>query len=366
MTRTSSTDSVSRRRFLIGASAAGVVGVAGCTSESDTGNSGGSGGSNGSGSGNQLSGPVELSGSSTVYPLANAVAGQFQQEHPEVSVNVRKTGTGGGFQQFFCQGRSDLNNASRPITDQEQQLCSDNGIDPVELKVATDAVTVAVNNEADFVDCVTVEELAQIWSADGATTWSDVRPEWPDKEIQRYGAAETSGTYDYFNETILGEDAEHTQDYQATERDNSIVQGVTDSQYAIGYFGFAYYSENTDRVKALAIDDGDGQCVKPSLETAKSGAYQPLSRPLFTYASTESLRNKQQVAEFTRYFIQQSTSRSLVADQIGYVPNTEGTKQEQLQKIEQAISGGSGGGNASGNATGSGSGSAMNNSSGSN
>jgi len=202
----------------------------------------------------------------------------------------------------------------------------------VELIAATDALTIVVNPEADWID-LTVEELAQIWEEDPAQTWDEVRDEFPNEEIERFGAADTSGTYDYFIESIL-EERGHTSDYQATEQDNSIAQGVSGSEYAIGYFGFAYF-QNPDQLKALGIDDGNGP-VEPSLETASSGEYTPLSRPLFTYPSIESL-GKEHVAEFARYFVEQTTNEDLVAGDVGYVPATEETQEEQMEILEDAI-----------------------------
>ncbi len=203
-----------------------------------------------------LSGEVAIAGSSTVFPVAEAVAEEFQKDHPDVEVSVQSTGSGGGFQNFFCPGQTDLNNASRPMKDEEKELCEENGVEWHEINVATDALTVVVNNDNDFAECLTVGELEQIWGPDAAEQWSDVHDAWPDEEIERHGAAETSGTFDYFTETIMGEEGAHTSDYSPTEQDNLIVQGVQGSEYAIGYFGFAYYSGNPDQVTAVAIDDG--------------------------------------------------------------------------------------------------------------
>lgn len=289
---------------------------------------------------NGLSGDIVIAGSSTVFPLMSAVAEGFQQEHSNVNIDISSTGSGGGFSDFFCPGETDFNNASRPIKEEEEQQCADNGVEPVELRVATDALTVIVNNDADFVDCVTVDELAQIWGPDAADNWVEVRDDWPDEEIERYGAAETSGTFDYFTEVIIGEEGAHTDDYQATERDNTIVNGVQGSQYAIGYFGFSYYYNNPDQVKALEIDNGDG-CVAPSLETAANDEYTPLSRPLFTYASKQSLA-EEHVAEFARYVVEQSGNEELVADSVGYVPLTQEQVDEQMETLEAAIEGAQG------------------------
>jgi phosphate transport system substrate-binding protein len=333
-------DTTTRRKFLLTSGALGVAGLAGCT----TSESGGDGGGNGDGNGGettadggdqQLSGDIAIAGSSTVFPIASAVAEEFQKEHSEVNISVQSTGSGGGFQNFFCKGETDFNNASRPIKKEEESLCEEGGVEWVELNVATDAVTVVVNNENDFVDCMTPDQLAQIWGPDAAENWSDVNSEWPDEKIERYGAAETSGTFDYFTEAIVGEEGAHTKDYQATEDDNTIVQGVSGSKYAIGYFGFSFFVNNKDKVKALGIDNGDG-CVKPSLETAKSGEYKPLARPLFTYPAKASLEETH-VAEFARFFVEQSANQELIADQIGYVPNSEEDMNAELEKLNAAI-----------------------------
>ncbi|MFB6308779.1 MAG: PstS family phosphate ABC transporter substrate-binding protein [Haloarculaceae archaeon] len=340
---------ISRRKFIVSSGAAGAVALAGCTESAGSGGGGGTptpsgdgsdgsssdGGSTGSGSDETLSGDIPIAGSSTVYPLATAVAERFMEKHPDVNVTVQSTGSGGGFSNFFCVGKTAFNNASRPIKDSEKQLCRDNGVEWHEIKVATDAVTVVVNNENDWVDCMTVDELKQIWKPDPAMKWSDVNSEWPDKKIERYGAAETSGTFDYFTEAVMGEEGAHTSDYQPTEKDNLIMQGVTGSKYAIGYFGFAYYSSNPDKAKALAIDNGSG-CVKPSLDTAKSGEYKPLSRPLFTYPAKSELK-KDHVAEFARFFIEQSANEKLVADTVGYVPNTKQRMQKELEQLNETI-----------------------------
>ncbi|QGN07353.1 PstS family phosphate ABC transporter substrate-binding protein [Halorhabdus sp. CBA1104] len=326
MTRDPGRD-VSRRQFLIGAGTASVssLALAGCTEQSGTTTTGGS----------SLSGEFKMTGSSTVYPLAVEVINQFEAENPDVTIPINRTGSGGGFSNHFCLGNSVINNASRPITDSEQDQCSQNDVTPHEIKVASDAVTVIVNNDNDWVECMTVEQLAEIWREDGAQTWSDVDSSWPDEPINRFGAARTSGTFDYFKETIVGEETNHTSDYSATERDNEILAGVQRDKYAIGYFGFAYYADNQDTVNAVSIDNGDG-CVEPSLENARTGEYQPLSRPLFTYVA-ESALERDEVAEFCRFFAEESTNQELVADTVGYVPNTEEEKERELEELDSAI-----------------------------
>lgn len=329
---------VSRRQLLAGVGATGLTIVAGCTSanQGDATPTTDDGNSDGGNSGDaELSGDIEISGSSTVFPLAEAVAEQFQKENPQVNISVKSTGSGGGFKNHFCPDRSEFNNASRPIKDSETQQCQENGIEPHEIKVATDALTVVVNNDADWVDCMTVEELKRIWKPDPVTKWSEVRDGWPDEPIDRYGAAETSGTFDYFTEVVVGEDGSHTSDYQPTEKDNLIVQGVQGNQYAIGYFGFSYYYNNPDQVKAVKVDSGEG-CVGPSLDTAKSGQYSPLARPLFTYASKRALKERH-VAEFARFYTEQSANEELVAGRVGYVPNSEEEMQTQLDQLNEVI-----------------------------
>ncbi len=310
-----------RRRFLATGAALGGAVIAGCTTEEDS-------------TGDELSGDIDIAGSSTVFPLMSAIAEDFEAEHDQVNINISSTGSGGGFSNYFCPGDTDFNNASRAIKEEEENLCAENDVEYLELQVATDALTVVINNDNTFAEELTVEELAQIWKADAAETWQDVNSDWPNEPIERYGAADTSGTYDYFIENIMG-DRGHTDDYQATEQDNTIVQGVSGSEYAIGYFGFAYYYQNPEQVKAVAIDDGDG-AVEPSLQTASEGEYTPLSRPLFTYPSLSSL-GEEHIAEFARYVVEQLTNEQLIAEDVGYVPLTEDQQQTQMDKLEDAL-----------------------------
>ena len=317
---------ITRRKSLAAIAGAGALGLAGCTQST-----GGDGSDGGDG---ELSGTINIAGSSTVFPLMSAVMEDFAEMHPEIDPSVSSTGSGGGFSNYFCVGETDFNNASRPIQPAEEDLCGENGVEYIELVAATDAVTVVVNPEADWIDHLTIDELAQIWRSDAAQTWDEVRDEFPNEEIRRFGPADTSGTYDYFIENVTG-DAGHTDDYSATEKDNAIAEGVSGSEFAVGYFGFAYYFQNPDQLKALGIDDGDGP-VEPSLETAASGEYSPLSRSLYTYPSIESL-GEEHIAEFARYFVEQTTNEDLVAGDVGYVPATEETQEEQMSKLEDAI-----------------------------
>ncbi|WP_049921779.1 PstS family phosphate ABC transporter substrate-binding protein [Halopiger djelfimassiliensis] len=322
-----SVQGVSRRKFIGAAGAVGAAAIAGCTEETSD--------SDG------LSGSIDISGSSTVFPLMEAMTEEFREEHPDienpddVKIDMTRDGSGGGFADKFCPGESDFNNASRQIKPEEEDHCEENDVEWIELVAATDALTVVINNDNDWATEMTVEEIAQIWEADAAETWSDVNADWPDEPIDRYGADDTSGTYDYFIENVMGEERGHTDDYQATEQDNNIVQGVQGNEYAIGYFGFSYYYQNPDSVTAVAVDNGDGP-VEPSLETAASGDYQPLSRSLYTYPSTSSLE-KEHVAAFARFFVEHTTDEQLVAEDVGYVPLNEEQQAEQLDKLEEVI-----------------------------
>ncbi len=317
--------SVSRRSFLTSAGAAGALALAGCTEGPGTGTETG------------LSGSIRISGSSTVYPVAQAVTEQFRSQNSQVEFNLSRDGSGGGFSNLFCEGNSDFNNASREISSDEEEQCSDNDIEYHEINVATDALTVIVNNDNDFATDLTIDELRQIWRADGATTWQDVNSDWDDEEINRFGAADTSGTFDYFREAVIGEEADHTSDYEPTEQDNTILQGVQQDEYAIGYFGFSYYQSNQDAVTAVSVQTEEADSyVEPTLDNAKSGDY-PLARPLFTYPKVSSLA-EDHIAEFARFFVRQSANSDLIADQIGYVPKTEEEMQSELDALNEVIS----------------------------
>ncbi|WP_306059680.1 PstS family phosphate ABC transporter substrate-binding protein [Natronococcus wangiae] len=304
-----------RRHFLAGTGVAAAAGLSGCVGSMST-----------------RAKEVNIAGSSTVFPITEVISSEFSKEREDVTVSISQTGTGGGFSNFFCPGMTDINNASREIADADIEQCDENGVTPIEFTVATDALTVVVNPDADWIDCVTVEELNELWRDGGAERWSDVRDEWPDEEIEFFGADTTSGTFDYFVEEILGDDS-HRTDYHATERDRTIVRGVQGNEYAVGYFGFAYYDENPEEVKALEIDDGNG-CVEPSLETAKAGEYTPLSRPLFIYVAEQSL-TRPEVRDFVRFYLER-TSTDLV-NEVGYVPLTEDERDENLDKFEAVL-----------------------------
>ncbi|MDH5588555.1 MAG: PstS family phosphate ABC transporter substrate-binding protein [Gemmatimonadota bacterium] len=235
-----------------------------------------------------LAGTVEIDGSSTVFPVSEALSEEFQILNRDVRVTVGISGTGGGFKRF-CAGETDISNASRPIKDSEVAACAEAGVGFTEIPVAWDGLSVVANPANDFAQCLTVEELGRIWGpSTTVTTWRDVRPEWPAEEIRLYGPGTDSGTFDYFTETVNGESGASRADYQASEDDNVLVQGVSGDRFALGYFGYAYYGENAERLRLVEVDGGAG-CVTPSTESISGGTYAPLSRPLFMYVSHASL-----------------------------------------------------------------------------
>lgn len=244
---------------------------------------GGEGGAEGG-----LTGSVEIDGSSTVFPVAEAVAEEFQIANQGVQVTVGVSGTGGGFKRF-CAGETDMSNASRPIRDTEVADCAANGVEFTQLTVGWDGLSVIANPDNDFAMCLTVDELRRIWEPNSTVaTWADVRDGWPAEAIRLYGPGTDSGTFDYFTETIMGESGASRADFQASEDDNILVQGVAGDRYALGYFGYAYYAENADRLKLLEVDGGNG-CVAPSDQTIEDGTYSPLARPLFVYVRNGAL-----------------------------------------------------------------------------
>jgi phosphate transport system substrate-binding protein len=278
------------------------------------------------GNGANLSGRIEADGSSTVAPFTTAAAEGFQRQHAGVQVTVGVSGTGGGFERF-CRGETDLSDASRPIKEEEDVLCRENGVEHVEFQVANDALTVVVNTANDWVDCLTVEQLKKIWEPRSKiTNWNEVDPSFPDQRLRLFGAGTDSGTFDYFTDVIVGEEGASRSDYSATEDDNVTVQGVSGDEGALGYFGFSYFEENQGTLKALAIDGGDG-CVEPSVENAQNGSYAPLARPLFVYAKTESFE-RAEVEAFVQYILDNVTE---VAEAAKLVPLTE----EQLEKARR-------------------------------
>ena len=267
-----------------------------------------------------LSGDILVDGSSTVFPVTAAAAEEFEQWAPDVRTTVGISGTGGGFERF-CRGETDMSNASRPIRPTEVELCAENNVEFIELPVAFDGLTVVVHPDNDWASCLTVPELRMMWepAAEGTiSNWNQIRADFPDAPLNLYGAGTDSGTFDYFTEAIVGETDASRGDYQASEDDNILVQGVSGDKNALGYFGYAYYQENQDALKAVAIDNGDGNCVLPSAETVNNGTYQPLSRPLFIYVKVESAA-RPEVAGFVNYMLSPSFTPLLETPEVGYI-----------------------------------------------
>jgi len=297
-----------------------AIGVTACGSGDDE-TSGGGGGA--------LSGTIRIDGSSTVAPLTEAVAEQFQAENPDVKVTVGTSGTGGGFEKF-CVGETDISDASREIEPEEAETCKKEGIGYEDVHVATDALTVMINNE-NPVSCLTVDQLNAVWGPDSKlSNWDeipDLKEEF-DEELALFGPGTDSGTFDYFTDEINGEEGASRKDYNNVgENDNATVTGVEGSPGGMGYAGFSYYTENEGKLKALEVDGGKG-CVGPSVESAQDGTYTPLSRPLFIYPSDSALK-KPEVKAFVEYYLENATG---VAESVGFIPLTE----EQLEASEAA------------------------------
>lgn len=260
---------------------------------------------------------IEIDGSSTVYPITAAVAEEFRQTNADATITVAFSGTGGGFEKF-CAGNTDINNASRPITTAELAACRSAGVRFIELPIAFDALTVVVNPQNTWAESLTVAELKRIWepSAQGQVqSWKQIRPDFPDQPLQLFGAGTDSGTYDYFAEAIVGQSNTRS-DYTGSEDDDLLVQGVSQSANAIGFFGLSYYERNQDRLKAVAIDDGNG-AVLPTRTAVEDASYQPLSRPLFIYVNVQSAQYNDQVRAFVDFYLQHGAR---MAESVGYVP----------------------------------------------
>ena len=285
---------------------------------------GGGASTNSSESAAKLSGEVVVDGSSTVAPVTQAVAEEFAKENSEVNVSVGISGTGGGFKKFV-KGEIDISDASRPIKPEEAEEAKKNGIEYLELKVGLDGLTVVTNKENTWAKDVSVEDLKKIWT-DGSTvkTWKDVNPAWPAEPIKLYGPDQDSGTYDYFIEEILGKDGKIRKDYSPSSDDNQLVQGVEGDKGALGYFGYAYYLEQKDKLKALSING-----ISPSDETVKNGTYKPLSRPLYIYINKKSFTEKAQVKSFVQFYIKNAAE---LVKSSGYVPLDDYAAQEAAIK----------------------------------
>ncbi|MBU8879396.1 PstS family phosphate ABC transporter substrate-binding protein [Bacillus sp. FJAT-29790] len=276
----------------------------------------------------QLQGEINIDGSTTVYPIMEAVVEEFGMEQPGVKVSVGTSGTGGGFKAFIA-GSTDLSNASRPVKDEEKAQLAEKGIDFTEFKLANDGLSVVVNKDNDWVDYLTIDELKKMWLEDGTVKkWSDIRKGWPETEIKFYSPGTDSGTFDYFDEVIL-EKQPLVEKATLSAAPNVLVQGVSGDKNAIGYFGFAYYDENKDKLKVVPVDSGNGP-VEPTHSTIESGEYSPLSRPLFTYVKNESVK-KEEVFEFVKYTIDNAAE---LAESVGYVKLKDEEYKKALETLE--------------------------------
>lgn len=283
---------------------------------------------------NTLQGEVKVDGSSTVYPITEAVAEEFRIDQPDVKVTVGVSGTGGGFNKFG-RGEIDINNASRPIKEQEAAECEKNNIGFVELKIAFDGLVVVVNPENTWVNEISVEDLKKIWepaAQEKLTRWSQINPAWPNEEFNLYGPGIASGTYDYFTEAIVGKSGSSRGDYTASEDDNVLVQGISGDKHALGFFGLAYYEENKDKLKLVGVRNADG-VVTPSVATIKDGTYRPLSRPVFIYVSDVAVE-RPEVRTFVGFYLENA---SVLVPDVGYIPLTDEEYQEQSAKFEAFV-----------------------------
>ncbi len=280
--------------------------------------------------GESLKGEIKIDGSSTVYPITEAIAEEFRINQPDIRVTVGVSGTGGGFKKFG-RGEIDINDASRPIKDQEAKTCQDNNIGFTDLKIAYDGLAVIVNKENTWLQNITIEELKKIWepAAQGKITrWNQIRAEWPADEFRLYGPGVASGTYDYFTEVVVGESGSSRGDYTASEDDNVLVQGIMGDKNAIGFFGYAYFVENRESLKLIGVDNGKGP-VLPDPETISNGTYSPLSRPVFLYVSNAAAK-RPEVAAFINFYLENAPT---IVPDVGYVPLPQADYQQALQKF---------------------------------
>jgi phosphate transport system substrate-binding protein len=318
------------RRALLGSLGAGLAATAGCLAR---------------GQDSGLEGEIRVDGSNTLLPHGAAMAEEFQWRNNRVRIPIQGSGTGAGFQRF-ATGETHVQNASRAILPQEEELAAENGIEFLELEVVLDGIAVFANPANDWCDCLTVEELNAIWESGSAVeTWSDVREEWPDEEVVLYGRDAASGTFDYFTEAVNGEHGNIRPDYSASSDTNVIVRGVRGNRSAIGFGGAGYYYENEDDLKLIAIDDGEGGegCVQPTRETIETETYQPLTRPMYVYLRTDQLA-REEFREYARFFFEEDPESDegavftqSAARRVGYYAIPDETVEEDRTMLEEAI-----------------------------
>jgi phosphate transport system substrate-binding protein len=316
-----------RMRKLLAFAACGALalGAVACGDDDDD-----DGGGNGGGGGGDLSGTIRIDGSSTVGPFAQAAQEAFQGENPGVRITVAQSGTGGGFEKF-CAGETDISNASRPIDEEEEvPICEKNNVQYQEVQVANDGISVATNPEL-AVDCMTTDQLKQLWQQGSKVkSLSEIDPSLPDAELSLFGPGTDSGTFEFFTEEINGEEGNSRQDYQPSEDDNVLVQGVAGEDGGLGYFGFSYYEQNQDKLGLVSVDGGSG-CVEPSKETIASGEYKPLSRPLFMYPSQKALA-RPEVKAFMDYVVE---NYEAISEASSIVPMSA----DQAEKAQASLAG---------------------------
>jgi phosphate transport system substrate-binding protein len=322
---------VMRKKWLLAVCASLVLalGVAACGGDDDDSSS--DSGDSASG----LSGSISIDGSSTVQPFAEAAAELFNEENPDVNITVGAAGTSGGFEKF-CAGETDISDASRSIEPEEVKACKDGGVEYTEVQVANDGISV-VTNPALSISCLSTDQLKQLWETDEVTNYSELGDDAdsgeaiPDAEVSLYGPGTDSGTFDYFTDVINGEEGVSRKEYQASEDDNVLVQGVSGDQNGLGYFGFSYYEQNQDALNLVSVDDGSG-CVAPSTETIQDGSYTPLSRPLFMYPSAEAM-SRPEVAGFIQYVVDNYDS---IAEAALIVPMDDSQASDAQSAVQEA------------------------------
>lgn len=279
---------------------------------------------------------IKIDGSSTVFPITEAVAEKYRSEAPGTQISVEFSGTGGGFQKFV-RGETDINNASREISEDEIKLAKKNEVEYIQLSVAYDGIAVVVNPANDWVNHLTVAELRQVWEASAQeeiTYWNDIREEWPEEELHLFGPGVASGTYDYFTETVVGENGESRGDFESSEDDSVLVEGVSNEDGALGFFGLGHFAANQEQLKLIAIKDGDEKPVKPTTETVSGEAYSPLSRPLFIYIRKEAAQ-RQNVQDFVNFYLDNASE---IAQQVGYVAMPDSIYDRQREKFKKFYS----------------------------
>src|SRR5215207_1629549 len=315
-------------------SSALAFGVVACGDDDETPSGGGEeqAASNGGG---DLSGKIAIDGSSTVAPFAEAAAELFQEENSGVQITVGTSGTGGGFEKF-CAGETDISDASRPIDEEEEvPICEEGAVEYTEVQVANDGIAIATNKEL-AVDCLTTKQLKQIWNKGSKVkSLADVDPSLPDTELSLYGPGTDSGTFDFFTDEINGEEGVSREDYEASEDDNQLVTGVSGDEGGFGYFGFSYYAGAADKLNLVGVDSGDGNCVKPSVESIQDGSYEPLSRPLFMYPSAKAMQ-RPEVKAFMEFVVAQAPA---IAEAAKIVPLTDEQVTTAKDKLAQAEGG---------------------------